>query len=665
MSVVPTAFAQSPAARPARPAAFARYVPASARLFVTIRRLGEVDEALHRAHAWGLAPLLSGRPADEGKPFDLRGAITSFLGPRTSIDIDELMQAEMGLVARSWSQVSRPVWLVRIRDESVLDRWFPPAQRSMKGAMGPVRFFRTREGVIVCTRDGIVAMARRWGPDSLLQEVMDLMADRGGDVLESSATFKGLMAYLPVDRLAVAYAARDDTSAADGVELSPWWPTVDRAVIGLYEGQGRLDVAVRASLAAPHRAPKLSPAAMERLLRLPQTTLFAFTTTIDFDCAYDAATMKSPSGALGRYLVFLAGMRKANDTPSEPPSRFGPHVILVLGQDLTESGLAPQPAIMVECSDGRAVRDFVRQVAERIIQLTQAIDPAQAPHTLTVERSVHLGVPIWHVPLEAYAQRSKLPFMNLLGSVEPAWAIWNGWLILTVSRDHLERILDAQYGLVPALATVRDVRALRKRSAERAVLSIVQPGLATDVLEQWLTAYKNGAPSLLDPIWWRGGSGSASRKRPQVGIGMKLVQEPGVVTVARVYQGTPAAGRLQPDDRILGIDGHLLGLTSPNADLRRRWAESTAKPGPTLRVLRSGTAVDVVLPKQREEALWSNIRVKPADAVRELASLGRTLEFASFEVLATDEKHYSGRLSLRLAPVNAAEASGDRQLAVE
>jgi hypothetical protein len=490
---------------------------------------------------------------------------------------------------------------------------------------------------------------------------MRLMAGRGGEALEQAAVFRELWAYLPVGHLAIAYAAREGTPSPMEGQLPSLWPNVDRAVIGLYEGQGRIDVAVRASLAVPHRKAKLAPPAVERLLQLPQTTLVAYATTIGFDRAYSpGATTVPASGVLERYLAFLAGMRgAASDSGNVELPRFGPNIIFAWDQDLREGGSAPQPAVLIECADGRAVHEFVRQLAEKVTQLARTMDRVESSEALTIEQDVHLGVPVMHIPLKTYAERSQLKIIKLLRNADPAWAIWNGWFILALSRDHVERIIDAQYGLVPPLAAVRDVAALRKRSADRVVVSVAQPGLATDIFDRWLAEHQSGAPSLLDPSWWPVGAGFRPGNPPQLGIGMQLDQEPGIVTVARVYARTPAEGRLQPDDRILGIDGRLLSLTSPNADLRTMWAQSAAEPGPTLRVERDGTAMDIVLPRNQEQRAAA-AAIKPADAVRELASLGRALEFASFEVLASDQTHYSARLSLRLAPAATVETASGR-----
>ena len=169
-----------------------------------------------------MLPLLAGGAAtDAGKPFDLRGAITSFLGPHVSIDVGELLQSEVGVVAPSWSELGSAVWLIRIADEATLDRWFPASRRVGGTAARGVRSFRTRDGMIVCESEGIIAMSRRWRDNSLLRETMRLMVGDSAGVLDRDEVFRGLIAYLPHDYLAGAYWARDDDLAAGAVKSSP------------------------------------------------------------------------------------------------------------------------------------------------------------------------------------------------------------------------------------------------------------------------------------------------------------------------------------------------------------------------------------------------------------------------------------------------------------
>ena len=129
-----------------------------------MHELGEVDGALRRAHARQLLPLITGGSPESGRSLDLRRAVTRFLGPESSIKIEELLKAEVGIVADSWAELGGAVWFVRAPDRKVLEGWFPRSRRTGGDSQRAVWSFRTRDGLRVMVRGDIVAMARRRVP---------------------------------------------------------------------------------------------------------------------------------------------------------------------------------------------------------------------------------------------------------------------------------------------------------------------------------------------------------------------------------------------------------------------------------------------------------------------------------------------------------------------
>ena len=608
------------------------------------RHLDALDRAMRRAHAWRLLPLLSGLPSDKQRTFNLRKTLADFVGPRSAIRVRDLLGAELGIIAPSWRELGNAVWLVRPRDKRVLGQWFPARRRHLDSGASS-GFFATETGLIVCVKDDIAAMVRRTGTASALAETMLLMAGRNVPVLETDRMFQELMAHLPARPLAVAYLrpGTDKSPAAAGARGIE--TKIDRAVVGLYEGDGRLDIAFRAALVEPRSSHVLSEEAIEHLIRLPQTTLLAAALTVDVEPVANRAIAEDTS-MLHRALMLLRGLGSASAAEGRLPSSIGPQVLLVWDQDLRPSGSTPQIAVMAQCGDIRAALIELEDIAGNALKLVTAVDSLTPDAMPAIEHASHLGTPISSISLKGYAAKSRFPLARLLAHVEPAWASVGDWLVLALSRDHIERILDAHRGLAPTLGGVPDVKVLASKRVKRTMLTIVQADLAADIMRQWLSDLKAGAPSLLNPAWWEDVEPKRKPRR-RLGIGMKAQQEPGVVTVARVYPGTAAAGNVRPGDRIIGIDGQLLDLAAPNADLRRRWAMSRAEPSHILRVLRGDTTVELVLAMPKPRVSVADLPVKPAEALRELASLATTLEFASFASYESEEARYSGRLSLR------------------
>ena len=289
-----------------------------------------------------------------------------------------------------------------------------------------------------------------------------------------------------------------------------------------------------------------------------------------------------------------------------------------------------------------------------LLRFVEVLEPIQLDAALSIVHSRHLGATVYSVPLSAYADQSGLAFIAELRDASPSWTVWNGWLILTASRDHLERILDAQFGLIPGLGTVVDVRGLRLATSDRSAVSIVQPDLATKVLDGWLASLDAGGPSFLASSWWGGQADTAASGGGSFMTGVELNEEPAVVVVERVGGGSPSNALLQVGDRIIGIDGRLLSTIDARRDLESRWAASPNRSGPVLRVERDGEVLDVVIPNR--PARKTGRRVDPVGAFRELASVGRKLEFVSYVVDVSDANDFSARISLRFRAPRVSDA---------
>ena len=157
------------------------------------------------------------------------------------------------------------------------------------------------------------------------------------------------------------------------------------------------------------------------------------------------------------------------------------------------------------------------------------------------------------------------------------------------------------------------------------------PTLANDENSLWRTVLGDEARS------------SRSRRRA-LGIGMRVTQKPGRVTVARVYSGAPADGHLQPGDEILGVNGRLLSLGNPNADLRRMIQSAGQNETVALRILRDSKYVDVeITPGPAEPKQGQGGAV---EALGRLARLGQALRYCTFTVFASRPDQYVARVTL-------------------
>jgi len=558
----------------------------------------------------------------------------------------------MGLMAPSWSDLSSALWFVRLPMPDLLDRWFPKDQRQETPGSAGDNLFRMTDGMIVGVRDGIVAMARRGDDAALVREVFRLMVGGVAETLHDSPAYRELTGYLPGKTLAVAYWARDAGEPGPVSMTSAFLPPIDHAVVGMSAGERQIDFAIRAALRTPQSSKTLAGHTVDRLMKLPATTLVACATTIDFNPTTNAAAGTGVLDLLAKAQSFVTGLASGNGDAAQPSPIFGPHLILAWDQDLNVTGSSPQLALLMETKNARQLEAQFEEIVEPLIvqnarnDSSDGDDPESEP---LITRSTHFGVSIAQASLYTDIEGLPLPLTQLMDELPLSWAAYGDWFIAALSRDHITRILDAQFGLVPALSNVRDVQTLRKRRASHTSIILLQPDLASDALQRWVATGPTQTTKL-DPSLVSEPSLAEALQRRRLGIGMQVEPEPGTVVVARVYADTAADGHLLSDDRIIGVDGRLLDLGSPNADLRRRWAEPSAAHGHTLRVQREDTTIEVFLKHDDLGAIPEDLLTRSLPAIRGLASALRTIRFASVTVHPTDERHFSALVSLRLAP---------------
>lgn len=622
---------------------FSKYIPSTTGLYVSVHQLGELNRVLHSTSMQKMLTIISGQNESDSEPMDVKSAVTAFIGKGHKVDLNQLMKCEVGIVAPTLSDLSSVMWLIRLPKGVQSRQWFPePAQKKKQSTSSSI-MYRGVNGLIVLTRDDIVILARPPIKGLFVREVYYLMRDLKGSSLQQHQAYQELLAYKPSRSLGTIFIVSHKDKSTEG-PASLLWPMLDHALVGMYERDGQLDFTVRGVTRRSLPSGRVTTVAMERFLDLPATTLFAMVTPLDLDLSLppENATITS---AFSRYISFLMRYRGSRWIEDGPLPKLGPHLIVAWGQDLRLNGVAPQFALMLESENVIRLRNEMTAIAGNLIKMLLRFPPASGGMDLKMQQITHLGIPIYSVSIRTKTQDH--PWSKIVDSVEPCWAAWRGWFIFALSRDHLERILDAQFGMVPTLATWKNAQSIRRQSSQRSHIALMQPQLAADVLSEWMQktsesqtdASSNIFSKLFNP---------KPLARATLGIGVKTQQEQGVAVVARVYPDSLASGLLEPEDRIIGIDGEVLSLESPNADVRRRWSYSQARPGPTFRVMRAGELMDIVLPKELATVPNSSLQINPGDVIRDAISLGETIPIASFVAFVSDENHYSAKLTIRM-----------------
>ncbi len=629
------------------------FVPESAGLFVTIRQPIILNKALARTRAGRLLPALTGDVASLDTTVDLRESLKKYVSVNSAIDVNELMHTDVALIAPSWSEVGQAHFLIRLKDLSVLDRWFPKKKRRRSSKLGEATFINLNDGLFVCVRDHYMVIARRSASRSLLRETQRLMISAKLRNKAEIAAFRNVLQDLDGLPLATIFVSSDVPKRGGDPTQSPvLWSGAGYTMVALYEGDDQLDVVLRTAEANKKASPPLSVPSMLTFRRLPHSTLFAAASTVDFGALYDSLLANEGKQWGQRYLSLLSGVA-GEQTPSRSiVDHLGPDVVVVWGQTLTAEGSLPQVALMIRTNNQQKARAEVTRVFANILKLAALLDPVDQRRTPSFKLKTHLGSHIIHVPLSEYASQSRFSFLSLLRNADPAWSTYDDWLILAVTSSHIESILDAQHGLAPRLSSIPGVAdALAVRPGQRS-LAISQLELASHELDSWLLALDAGAPSLLSPSWWN--IPVAKQGWPNVlGIDVAAGDEAGAILVAGVRPGSAAAKVVLRGDRILAVDDEVLDLAQPHVDFLDRLRQDEVTEPFTFRILRGSAIVEVKVEANRDVDGAGSRSFVPADAVRAIAGFGKTLLSATLSVQSSTNSRQVARVSLHFTPAPA------------
>ncbi len=615
-------------------------VPASARIFISVNRMADLDRAVSQAKAWRFLSFLGGHTAVVD-PFDFKSVIQTFMGAGNPIPTDDLMQCEVGLAADSLSGLANPVWLVRSADDAMFRRWFP--QHAQQGIdADSARVFRTEDGRFVCIRGNVAAVAPRASDWAQLGLVLRAMAGPDADVLEKLPAYRESIAYLPSRPLATIYIAGTEASEST-IKVS-----ANSLAVGMYSKGKTIDFAFRGARMQPLGQGSIAATAMERMLKLPQTTLGTYITTVDWTVLSEQRN-EAMSGTLMRYARLLMELSRADIDSDSVTPRLGRHLIVAWGQDFSKNGSIPQFAALVETPDALLVTQSANRVAASLARIISTLELRDVSADLKVAQSTHLGVAISSIPLRKFAEASRFPWVKTLASLEPSWAASGDWFLVTLTPDHLNQILDAQIGFLGNLADQRNARTLREPPQQNISAAFLQGSLATLTLLRWEKSLRDvNAEGMFRKMWQPGVSDDENGTR--LGIDISDKSEFGLVEVAGVSPSTPADGRLRPGDRIVGVDGRLLEMVSPGEDLRQWWEEAPPGSSHTLRVLRGELVLELEVTRRHDEVSMADLFAQPLDVLRELSRLCNDIPSATLQIHNTSDQHFSALLKLRLGP---------------
>ena len=306
----------------------------------------------------------------------------------------------------------------------------------------------------------------------------------------------------------------------------------------------------------------------------------------------------------------------------------------------------PQFAVLLESADAP---DVARILAEGVAKLSMAARDGWDGSEI-IRHSRHLDTDIYSVPLVGLlSPRDDGTLVSLLmSSMEPSFAALDGWVLVATDPAQVRQMIEADAGWIPTLGSPKDLRTERRRLGDDAVvMAVAQPAMASAVVGSWQRGDAPGSSPLAQAFGNQ--QRAIGRARQQMlGIRIKKDELAGGVVVVRVQAQKPAVGKLEVGDRIVGVDGRLLALDQPAADLRRRIAACADPARLTLRLWRGDRLMDVVVPMPHTIPTVAKPTRDPLEALRTLQTIGRAMSYAVYSVSSSPPDEFRAQLSLRL-----------------
>ena len=641
LTISAAAIAQSVQRSPNRPVSLAAFVPAEAGLFIEINGLTENPDSDRSRNARRLLDLLLGPtgPGDHDAPW--RNMLLRGLGLDPDRGFGPLFARRLAIAAPSWSRLSEGAILVRLQPgDELLDKTFAPDHADSIDGKKDVIVYRTHTRLSAATNSDVLAISQRNHADSLYHGIVQRMLTGSGNMLADDPEFRAQTQDLPRRRDGTAYVRFEADQAAKPRGLRRWlpWPLTQLAV-GVRVEADHVNFAFRAKRAHERKARVAARPSMKRMLRLPLTTLVAWSAELDVAGAFRNLVDREGTSIEPAYLRRFLDILDSDDFEDGIVRNLGPHAIITWDQYLGPGTEVPQIAIILESDDALACANLLAEAIQAVVTFSDITNRGRPGPRLRLSRTHYLGTAIHEIRLPFEAQGEPL------WSVQPAFAAVGDTFVIAISADQIRNLIDAEMGLASTLNSLPEFARSRREERGTVVLGFARPALIAQTVDQWLGT-PDGAMArwIAQSIGGPPGETASDAPMPKLGIGMRPGDRPGTVHVVRVDPKGRGAGRILPGDHILGVNGSLLSLASPTADLRQRVIAEAASGQWIFRIERDGQFADVTIPCPSFTRA-----ADPTKALRQLQSILQRVDFGSLRAVQSEPDRVKANLTLRFA----------------
>lgn len=656
------------AAEPLRDAAsIAHFVPADARLFLAIENLPaflqtrpgrQVTELLA-----GLVAQPTTRPASQPAT---RPAPTwqQDLGEKLGIENPRAAQLLFGgrlaIAADGWSGIGDAILLAEPADPAALEGELQ-GQRVPETAQAKVRRYHlTGNHELAC--DGkIVAVGGQSAPPSLYARTLAMWSTDNRVTLADLAEFRERLAGVPAESHVLFYTGTGMAAGPTSRPANDWsWllPNVKSAAVGVVLNGVGMTVETSSRLAAPPPDGAAPDPPIDSILRLPASTLAAWTWPIRYAEEYRRLEAADADGTFRFYIDLMqAGLPPDTLQTGLLGHLVGDTIVMIgylplppaPGEPAGSVLLLPTAALAVETDDPDSVAAVAQHVIDNLLRLLNLQPLPDGPLAVRESTVPPHGPTIRSLPVgRLFATQTACEFLR---SLEISWTVADRWLILATHPDVVRQIIEVRRGGGQAITVGGIQQTLQRVKAHKGspqMAMVARPVGVAGMLDSWIQFIARKHPDMLRPDWW----GRLRRRQLASGVQLGIVPgrapttQPGV-PIERTLPGWPAHDVLRPGDRILAVDGHEVDPRRPLPSLRELVANRPKADTLSVRVLREGqeAAVQIHMPVPA----GAPEPIQPFDVLEKLADLLRVFSSASYVTWQPAPNLLNARLELELS----------------
>ncbi|MEP0844514.1 MAG: hypothetical protein HRF43_17590, partial [Phycisphaerae bacterium] len=587
------------------------------------------------------SPPVASRPTPPPRLAPWQQALGHKLGLRSERAAQLLFTGRLAIAADGWRSLDDAVLLTQPIDPAALEQELQ-ALRIPSPADARVRRYGLDDHHELACDGQTAVIGRRTDPHGVYQRTVTLWAIGRRVSLADQPDFRDRIAALPGEAQIVFYTGTTllpplpSAASMPAEPLGLMIPEVRTAAVGAIINGNGVTVEVSARLTGDPRPQNPADPPIDSLLRLPGSTLAAWTRPIRYLEEFRRLVANYPDGSLRFYLeVIQTGLPAGALEKDLLAHLVGDTIVLISRQPLSAPAGAPGPALLlpvaaltVETDDPEAVGRVLAQMADNVLKLVNLSPPPSGPLAL---RTVEMG-PGWpaiHVlPLGRFFETYTA--CELLRSLEISWTLADRWLVVATHPETVRQIAQARRGQgepLPVGGLPAALTRVRSKHGTPQMVLVARPRAGADMIQSWLDYIAVHHPDMLAADWWQQLRRRQLAGSVQLGIVPRPTTQPGV-WVDRTLEGWPAHRRLLPGDQVLSVDNQNVDPARPLPSLRELMASRAHSGRVELRIVRSGREMSVTVPMGNGSADEPPIR--PLELLADFADVLRAFSSASF-----------------------------------